>query len=869
MTSERWSRVADVLESAIILEPAHRAAFLEKECAGEDSLRAEVECFLVHQQRMAHFLEAPALEMAATVSEPRERLPDGLRVGPYQICAFLGSGGMGEVYRATDTRLGRDVALKFLPPELTQDPKALERFTREARAASALDHANICTLHDIGEYETQPYLVMELLEGQSLSERIAAAPLPACEVLDLSLQIISALAAAHAKGIVHRDIKPANIFVTTDGHAKVLDFGLAKLLAEPRQPAEAFSETEKMSVSTGTEELSQPGVTMGTVAYMSPEQVLGEDVDARTDLFSLGVTMYEMATGRAPFLDTAPRLTAQAILHRDPVAPKQANPTLPPQLDRIILKALSKNRETRYQSAIEFRQELERLRERSAQTRLADRRLALVFALVVLAAGLATFFWLRLRQTGLIARGARSPEFESIAVLPLVNASGDASLDYLGEGISDNIIRSLSRLSGLKVRSYSSAAALGGRKADPNEIGRRLQVQLLLTGRVIQRGDQLSVSVELVDTRDNSQVWGEQYNRKFADIFSVQEQLGREIAARMRLRLNNEQSRSLARQSTLDAEAYREYLKGRYSWSRRTGESLRSAIQHFENAITRDPDFALAYAGLADCYVLLSAYSPVPLREHYPKARVAALKAIELDDTLGEARTALALVKENLEWDWVGAEREYRQAIELNPGYATAHHWFATLLLALGRRDEALAEIKQAQDLDPLDLSINSVHGWILHDSRRHDEAIEQLRRTLALDPHFAHARTELGKVYLQKAMYQEAIGEFETALALGAAAPRIQARLAYAHAVSGHSAQAQTMLEQMLARSRNSYFPALEIAIVYLGMGNRDRAFEWLRKALDERCIYLTWLNSDPLYDPVRSDSRFLDLLRRMHLTP
>jgi serine/threonine protein kinase/Tfp pilus assembly protein PilF len=870
MTPERWQRLAQLLDSALTLDPSERPAFLTKACGTDGSLRAEVESLLTFEELASQFLAVPALEMAGSSSarSDSQSVPvsvvEGLQVGPYRIVAPLGRGGMGQVYRATDTRLGRDVALKFLRLDVAHDPETLERFRREARAVSALSHPNICTLYDIGEFQGQPFLVMELLDGQSLKERVALGSLPPGEALDLAVQISDALEAAHAKGIVHRDIKPANIFVTRGGQAKILDFGLAKLLVEPQSPPEGAPLVATATTPAGTETISRPGAALGTVAYMSPEQVQGDDTDARTDLFSLGVTLYEIVTGRSPFLEGAPDLTAQAILSKSPVPPRRLNPKLPPRMERIIARAMQKERALRYRNIGELKRDLERVKK-SAARKQARRWLALAI-LSLVAAAAASIGWLWRRQTGLLDVAQRSPRFDTIAVLPLSNAGGDPDADYLGAGISESIIRTLSRLSGLKVKSYNSVAALRERNVDLRELGRYLNVQLFLTGRVVQRGDSLSVSVELIDSRDNSQLWGERYNRKFTDIFALQEQLGREISARMSLRLTREQVRTFAKRHTRDAEAYRDYLRGRYHWSRRTGADLRAAIEYLEKAIARDPGFGLAYAGLADCYVLISAYSSQPLRESYAQARSAALKAIELDDTLGEARTALALVKENLDWDWEGAETEYQRAIELSPGYATAHHWYATLLLALRRFDESLVEIRQAQELDPLDLAINSVVGWVLHQSRQYDQAIEQFRQTLALDPHFAHARTHLGLVYIQKSMYREAIAEFQAALKLGAADPRIPAHLAYAYAAAGHKAEARRMLGELTTRREKRYFPAREIGIAYLGLGDRNRAFLWLDRAIDEKCMWLTWLNSDPLFDRLRSDPRFTELLRRMN---
>lgn len=767
----------------------------------------------------------------------------------YKILEKLGEGGMGVVYKAEDTKLKRIVALKFLPDRVNQSEVDNSRFLQEAQAAAGLNHNNICTVYGVDEHEGHMFISMEYVEGGTLREKLPFAKTD--DAITVAIQIGEALQEAHSKGIIHRDIKADNTMLTSKGQAKVMDFGLAKL--------------------KGSLKLTRTLSTVGTVAYMSPEQIQGREADQRSDIFAFGVLLFEMLTGKLPFRGEHEAAIMYSIVNEEPQLIENFTKKVPSGLTQILKRVLEKDPDARYQSMQDVVNDLSLLRSGGTVASVHKHRKAkkslfrfsqllrpviLIPVLVVLAAVVA----------GLLLFGNGDATIDSIAVFPFANVGDNKDLEYMSDGITESLINSLSEVASLRVLPRSTVFQFKGQEARAQGIGKELGVKTVLTGRVLLRGGNLNVQVELIDVQKQSQLWGEQYNRNMTDIITVQEEIAKQISEKLRLRLTGEEEKRLTKRYTESVEAYQLYLKGRYYWAKRTAENLNRAVTYFNQSIQSDPSYALAYSGLADAYIILGVFGEQSPAEAFPRAKAAANKALKIDPSLAEAYASLGDISIHFDWDWNAAGENLRKAIELDPVYATAHHWNSEYLTIMGRHDEAIAETKEAAELDPLSPMINTFVGWNYYCARKNDSAIVAFNKALEIDQGFSWAHLYLGWSYLQMHKPNEAIDQLVLATK-SYENPQMLASLGRAYALAGRIPEAQGILDTLTNLSNRRFVSACNFSLLTLGLGQKDKTFEWLEKAYQERASWLYLIKVDPSWDPLRNDPRFGALLKKMNL--
>jgi len=755
-------------------------------------------------------------------------LATGSRIGPYEILAPLGAGGMGEVYRARHEQLGREVAIKVLPTRLLGDQGALKRFALEAKMLATLSHPNVLAIYDFVTEGDQSCVVAELLEGETLRTRLSGGILQWRRATEIGVGIAEGLAGAHAKGVIHRDLKPDNVFLTSDGRVKVLDFGLARTLP--------FTSPDDDTAPTAVH-LTTPGTVLGTVGYMSPEQARGATADGRSDVFSLGCVLYEMVAGRAPFERETAAETIAAILKEEPPYLTGSGELVPPELERVLLHCLEKTPEQRFQTA---------------------RDLAFALDALLKGSGAAQTPYPGARRAGRRSRG-----IDTLAVLPFVNATGDPDAEYLSDGITETLINSLSQLPKLRVTARTTVFRYKGRNLPPQMIGQDLGVRAVLTGTLAQRGDALVMQVDLVDAADGAQLWGEQFNRQSAELFVMQDELAQRILDKLRLRLTGEEKKRVTKRHTQNVQAYQLYMKGRFYWNRRTPDGFRQAIEYFNQATLRDPQYALAHSGLADCFSLLSFYGALPPKVGYQRARAAAARALEIDDTLAEAHASLACGLLYHAWDGDGAERSFQRSLALNPNYATARQWHAQMLMAQGKLDLALDEVQRAQELDPLSFVISASLGMVLYAQRRFEDAVREHRNTLELEPNFLLARALLGMSLIESGRPEDAVAELERARSASGGAALALGMLGHVYARVGQEGPARQMLAELEQRAQDNYVSPFWNALVCAGLRDAEQTLYWLGRARDERSDWLLFVGVTPGFDWLRADPRIEPFLR------
>ncbi|CAN5559491.1 hypothetical protein BH18ACI1_BH18ACI1_15070 [soil metagenome] len=893
MIPDQWQKAKDLFNAALKCSPDERLRFVDENCNGDEAVRREVESLLANSEEAAVFLEQPAVgEVAEAIAGNNKKLRVSQSLSHYKILKLLGEGGMGEVYLAEDNRLERKVALKILPATFAQDTERMRRFVQEAKAASALNHPNILTIYETGETDNTNYIASEYVEGETLSERMKREPLNLKAALDIAVQIASALQAAHGAGIVHRDIKPDNVMIRSDGFVKLLDFGIAKLIEKKTELIDAEAATEIKASTT-------PGMIIGTANYMSPEQALGKQIDARTDIFSFGVMLYQMLAGKLPFEGANVMETIGLILHKEPVPLSGHKPDIPHEIERIVGKALRKDCEERYQTAkdllidlkdvkqdLEFQNKLERTASPNREVsktqiisaattdaahtassaeyitaEIKNHKLGFVALSVLLLTAIGLGYWFFFNHS------LNTKQIESIAIMPFVNESGNADVEYLSDGMTETLISSLSQIPKLNVKARSSVFRYKGKETDAATIGKELNVQAIVHGTVVQRGQDLALHVELVDAQTENALWSADYKQPMTNLVSLQSEIARDVSQKLKIKLSGADEQKLEKNYTENAEAYQFYLRGRYFWNKRNTDGIEKAIEQFQQAIDRDPNYALGYVGLADSYIFLVEFGDATASEMFPKARTAIDRALQLDDSLSEAHASSALIYRNL-WRWAEAEEEFKRAVSLNPNYSTVHIWFSIYFRNKRQFDDALREIKRAQELDPLSpvIGANVAYVYVLNNDP--NSAVEQCKRIIELDPNSSLIHELLGIAYLKQQRYEEATAEFEKAVELSKRADsRYLSSLGYCYAVTGRRAESLAILKELEEKYNKHDASGQQLAGVYAGLGDKDQAFAWLERDFERRGILLPEITWRFAFENLRADPRYADLARRMGL--
>jgi serine/threonine-protein kinase len=855
------AKIQEIFQSAVELAPEERRGFLNESCRDNPELRAEVESLLAAHEEAGAFIEDSASDMAAALlDQKRQQLT---QIGEYKIEKLLGAGGMGEVFLARDQRLNRHVALKLLSIHLTANEERVRRFRQEALAASGLNHPNILTIYEIEEHGPRPYIATEFVEGVTLRTHMSGNGRSLMDVLDITLQIAAALSVAHTAGIVHRDIKPENIMIRPDGLVKILDFGIAKYTGskELRDENDQWLKTAE-------------GAVMGTTAYMSPEQARGLPVDSRTDIWALGVMMYEMVAMRLPFTGATPSDRLAAIIEHEPEPIRKYQHNVPDSFERIVQRALVKDREGRYQQAADLVTDLRRTQTALGSThqrgtslpalvhrvpKLSKRQAAVSLLIAALMIGVLGYLIFRQRSSRAVET------IDSLAILPFSNGGESADIEYLSDGITDSLINSLSRIPSLKVMSRNSVFHYKDRQVDAQTIGSILHVRGVMTGRVVQRGDDVTVTIELSDAQDNRHLWGEQYNRKLKDLLGLQSEIARDVSQKLQARLSGADQQKVANNYTNNPDAYELYLRGRYHLNKLTPPEVQTSVHYFQQAVAADASYALAHVGLSDAYSALALSVDMPATVFYPRAKAAAQRALEIEETLAEAHTSLGVALLFHDWNFVAAENQYQRALELNPNSAETHFSYAGLLVVLGKYVEGLEEIKRARELDPLSLRTNALEGRFLVLAGRTDEGLARLRNTIELEPNYFLAHLFAANAYAEKGMYNEAIATATKARDLSGGNAEAVATIGYALGASGQRREAQSILDELTKRSAKRYVPPYDFALIYNGMGELNETLAWLERGVEERDPKMLFLKGGSQWKNLRGSERFEKLLRRI----